>query len=191
MSGTSLGKTDGRPGAQDGGLAIRVDTVDQGVRNNINFRNTPGVRWAAVDDPTPPARMIVTAELDAEVLLAPPVTGLDLATGTVLATLLTAIAAQLMHVTRVVLIATDISGLTVQPTVQLGTDVTVPSNLASPQALALTATGQIQELALADPRPGVDAGPSVFDEAILDQTVAATATTYEVTAQIWGVVLTP
>ena len=189
MAGTAVGKAGDGSTLGEGGLAIFVNGAPQGVRPNFKYENTPGVRHLVVDQPAPaPARLVVTTELDAEVLLAPPATGLDLTTGTVLATLLTGIAAQLVHVTRLVLIA------------ELITDVTVPDNIAGTlggaagsQALALTATGQIQELVLRSPRPGVDPGPSVFDEVILDQTAAPGGgfTAYTVTAQLWGVVLTP
>ena len=193
MAGTALGKAGGGTTAGDGGLAIRVDGTDLGVRNNVAFRNTPGVRWLAVDTPAPsPARMVVTAEIDAEVQLAPASVALDLtAAPGVVATLLASIAAQLEHVTKIVLISTDVSGVAVQPSVRAHTDVTLLGNLAPTQALVFTGPGQVFELALASLRPGIDPGPSTFDEAILDLVSSATATTYEVTAQIWGAVLTP
>ena len=191
MAGTALGKAGDGSTIGEGGLAIFVDGAPQGVRPNLKYQGTPGVRHVAVDQPAPaPARVVVTTEVDAEVKLGPTVTGIDL-TSAGATQLLAALVAQLAHVTKLVLIAEDIDTVGVQPTVRCQTDAGLPGNLAAAQALAFTANGQIRELTLVTPRPGLDPGPSSFDQVELDTTVQATATTYLVTAQVWGVILTP
>lgn len=188
MPGTAAGRNDGRPSNQEGGLAIRINTVDQGVRNNVNLVDTPGVRWTA--SPPDADIMDVSAEIDAEVKLGPTITGIDL-TAAGATQILAALAATFAMVTRIVLIAEDIQVVSVQPSVRAQTDGTLPGNLAAGQALAFTANGQVRELTLVDPRPGLDPGPSNFDQVLMDTTAQATATAYLVTAQVWGVVLTP
>ena len=191
MAGTALGKAGGGSTIGEGGLAIFVDGAPQGVRPNVKYQGTPGVRHLVVDQAAPPpARLVVTTEIDAEVKAGATVTGIDL-TAAGATQILAALLAQFAHVTKVILIAENIDTVGVQPTVRCQTDASLPGNLAAAQALAFTSNGQIRELTLVSPRPGLDPGPSLFDQVELDTTVQATATTYLVTAQVWGVILTP
>ncbi len=195
MAGDVSGPAGDRPTTQQGGLAIRINGVDQGVRGNVNFVDTPGVSWSGADQPAPlPARMTVTAELAAEVLLAS-ATGINCVPGGALATLLAAIPQTRVRISRIEFIAEDVTGAGTQPTFEAGTDApgNPPNNdQATSQALALTATDQHQALALlTTPRPTIDqTAPN--DVLRVRQTGAATGfTTYVVGIQVWGSVVTP
>ena len=194
MAGDVSGPAGQRPNTQAGGLAIRVNAIDQGVRGNVNFVDTPGVQWAAADQPLPaPARMTVTASIQAELLLAS-ATGIDLVPGGAAVLLLSALAQTRVQVTRVQFIAESVTGAGTQPIVEVGTDT--PGNppnddVKASGALALTATDQIEEASLLTPRPSIDqTAPN--DVLRMRQTGAATSfTTYVVGIQVWGTIVTP
>lgn len=192
MPGSASAPAPGRqPYTGPGGIGVRVNDAPAGVRSDINLVSTPGVSWVATDDPGN-ARVNVSARVAGEVLLGS-ATGIDLLTGTELALLISALAVQRVSVTRIVVLAEDVTVVTIQPTVEAGTDApgNPPNNdMAVSQALALTATDQMQELTLLDPRPTLDqSAPN--DVLRLRQTAAATATTYTVGVQVYGVVLVP
>lgn len=193
MAGDASGPEGARPTTGPGGLGIRINSVDQGVRDNVNFNDTPGVAWTAADQPAPaPARMTVTARLSAEIRLAY-VTGVDLVPGGALQTLISAIAQTRLQVSRIFVIAENVGTVSVQPVVEFGTDTSgnPPNNdMVASGALALTATDQIQELTLLATRPTIDqSAPN--DVLRMRQTGAATAASYVVGILVLGSVITP
>lgn len=191
MPGEVSGAVPGYPFTRDGGLGIFVNGAPQGVRPNTNLLDTPGMSWSAADNPGA-NRVDVTARFDGEVELGT-ATGLDLGAGGVLQDLIAALAVTRAQVTRILVIAENVNTVAVQPTVEAGTDN--PGNppnddVAPSQALALTATGQVQELALANPRPSITQ-VNPFDVLTLRQTVAATAVAYVVGVRVFGTVVDP
>lgn len=192
MPGDAVGGVPDRPYTRPGGVATRVNAFLVGVRDTINYEDTPGVTPFAQDD-TINAKVNVQFRVNGEVRLGPRVTGLNLLT-TSLATLLSSPLYQQAQVTRVLVIAENVDTVTTQPDVEVGTDApgNPPNNdVAASQALTLTATGQVQELTLVTPnRPVLTQTPPV-DVLRLRRTNVPGANAYLIGVQVFGTVLVP
>lgn len=195
MPGNVSGPTNNRPSTRAGGLGIRGDGNPLGVRDNVNFITTPGVRPSVSDDPGND-RVNVSWEIDAEVLLGE-VTAVDVTTpGTV-----TPISSPIFtraHITKILVIITNFAGtVTTQPIISAGTDVagTNPNDdIADLQLLdsGMNAVDLVQGLTLLNPRPTIDQTPPTdVVRVVIDTAATGTGLTYQVTIQVYGVVVTP
>ncbi|KKL17520.1 hypothetical protein LCGC14_2484740 [marine sediment metagenome] len=183
-----------RPNTGPGGIGIRVDGVPQGVRSNVNYptpagttpKGPPGLVTTAADDGAN-NRINVTHRIAGEVELGS-VTGFNLLTTSVL-DIFTTLGLTLGQVSRIVLIAEDVTVVSVQPQLEAGTGAGPPNNdHVVAVALVLTANDQIQELGpILQGRPAVGAATQFR----LRRTVAPTATTYTIGAIVYGTPITP
>lgn len=182
-SGPAVG---GYPQTGPGGLGIRVDDVAQGKRDNINFQNGGGVAWSAADDPGND-RVNVSASVTAGGEIELGSVTVDLL-GTSVADILNAIGVTLFQVDRLVIRAVDVTGVIVQPSIEVGTGAGPPNNdHATAVALTLPSSAWAEELTVLSPRPTLGAATVLK----VRRTVAPTATTYTVEVTAFGSVITP
>lgn len=185
------GPVPGRPYTRTGGLAIRGDGVSLGVRPNLNFVSSPGAQ-PMISLGTD--RVNISWQLNTEVLLGEALIDL-LAPGPV--TLLSSPTFTRAHVTRVIVVVTSLTGgITTQPIIEVGTDTpgTNPNDdIAMPQFLdnGLNAVDFSQDLILENPRATIDqVSPTDIVRFRVDS-AAVGPSTYIVSAQLYGVVVTP
>jgi hypothetical protein len=187
MAGNASGPADGgRPSTGPGGLGIRIDGAQQGKRDNINFQNGGGVAWSAVDNPGAD-RVDVSASVTG---------GGEVELGSVQINLLTTSVADILNaigitesqVDRLVIRAVDVSGVTVQPSIEVGTGTGPPNNdHATATALTLPSSAWADELVVLSPRPTLGAATVLR----VRRTVTPSATTYVIEVTAFGSVITP
>lgn len=187
MAGNASGPAaGGRPSTGPGGLGVRVDGAQQGKRDNINFQNGGGVTWTATDDPGNDRVNVSAVATGGDAINLGSVT-IDLLT-TPVADILNAIGITLFQVDRVVVRGVDVSGVSVQPQIEVGTGAGPPNNdHVAAVALGLPSAAWAQELTVISPRPTLGAATQLR----VRRTVAPTATTYTVEVTAFGSVITP
>lgn len=192
MPGDALGGVDDRPSTRPGGIAIRVNDVEQGVRDNVNFEDLPGVEWTGQDD-VGNSRVNVRARIKGEVLLAPAVIGIDLLSITVQDLIAVGtLGVTRAQVTRILLVGNNVDTPTTQPIVEAGTTSGPPNDdHATPAALSLTADGELEELSILPVRPTIVGTATPDGQLRLRVTNTPGATAYLVDAYVLGTVLVP
>lgn len=194
MPGDALGGVPDRPAARPGGIAIRVNGAEQGVRDNVNFVDTPGVVWTGQDD-VGNSRVDVRSRIQGEVLLAPAIVGLDLLAVSLQDLIASgALGVNRAQVSRVLLVASNVSGVTTQPIIEVGTDLpgNPPNDDVSPSGgLSLTATGELEEIPILALRPTLVGTATPDGVLTLRVTNTPGATNYLVDVYVLGTVITP
>jgi hypothetical protein len=171
---------------------MRIDGTPVGVpRDEINLTTSPGISPRVADDATPGSEKAdVGFDLSAEVLLVAPITGQDLVAGIGTVAVIPALAGATRYlVTRIQVVPELVDGAPgVQPILAFETPAGAGDHVAA--AALVVAGDNFQDLPMVALRPTLDStAPNNLLNVV--QSGLATATNYDVTILVWGVVLTP